>query len=55
MHKFLLALMMLFIAACATTKGGTPIVLGDSTPLEEIAPYEDEAVENLPDMVPSGY
>jgi hypothetical protein len=54
MNKFvfaLIALMMLFIAGCASTKGGTPIDLGDSSPLEEIAPYDDEAIEPLPDMV----
>jgi hypothetical protein len=54
MNKFIIALMavmMLFIAGCASTKGGTPIDLGDSSPLEEIAPYDDEAVEALPDMV----
>jgi hypothetical protein len=57
MNKFIIALMavmMLFIAGCAskpTVGTGTPIDLGDGAPLEEIAAYDDEAVEALPDMV----
>lgn len=53
MYRFLLALMMLFAVGCASTKGSTPIDTGDASPLEEIAAYEDEAVEDLPDMVAS--
>ncbi len=45
MTKFLLALMTtLFLVGCATTGGGT---------LPEIAPYDEAAVEPLPDMVPA--
>jgi hypothetical protein len=56
MNKFIIALMammMLFIAGCATkpVATGTPIDLGDGAALEEIAAYDDEAVEALPDMV----
>jgi hypothetical protein len=60
MNKFLIALMavlMLFIAGCASTSAkapvgtGTPIDIGDGAPLEEVAAYDDEAVEDLPDMV----
>lgn len=57
MNKFVIALMavmMLFIAGCASKPvigTGTPIDLGDSSPLEEVAAVDDEAVEDLPDMV----
>ena len=54
MHKILLALMMLFAVGCASNKPvatGTPIDIGDASPLEEVAEYDDEAVEDLPDMV----
>ncbi len=58
MHKFLLALMMLFVVGCAskpivTTTPFTAADIGDSSPLEEVAAVDDEAVEDLPDMVPS--
>ncbi len=58
MHKFLLALMMLFAVGCAskpvvTTTPFTGADLGDASPLEEVAEYDDEAVEDLPDMVAS--
>ena len=57
MNKFLIALiavMMLFIAGCASKPvigTGTPIDIGDGAPLEEVAAVDDEAVEDLPDMV----
>jgi hypothetical protein len=58
MHKFLLALMMLFVVGCASksiakTTPFTASEIGDSSPLEEVAPYDDEAVADLPDMLPS--
>jgi hypothetical protein len=62
MNKFVIALMavmMLSVAGCASTTAkapigtGTPIDLGDSTPLEEVAAVDDEAVDALPDMVAS--
>lgn len=47
MNKFLLALMTtLFLVGCASTGGG-----GGTLP--EIAPYDEAAVEPLPDMVPA--
>ncbi len=60
MNRLLLALMtMLFVVGCATKSGGsnwtgatgTPIDIGDGAALEEVAAYDDEAVEALPDMV----
>ena len=62
MNKFLIALMavmMLFIAGCATKSAtsnwtgatGTPIDIGDGAALEEVPAVDDEAVEDLPDMV----
>jgi hypothetical protein len=57
MNKFLIALMavlMLFIGGCASKPvvgTGTPIDLGDGAALEEVAAVDDEAVEDLPDMV----
>jgi hypothetical protein len=60
MNKFVIALMavmMLFIAGCATTSAkapvgtGTPIDIGDGAALEEVPAVDDEAVEALPDMV----
>lgn len=56
MQKILLALMMLFVVGCASKRiaATTPLDIGDNSPLEEIAEYEDEAVEDLPDMVPAG-
>ena len=61
MSKFiitLLAVMMLFVTGCASkpvakTTPFTASEIGDSSPLEEVAAYDDEAVEALPDMVPS--
>jgi hypothetical protein len=55
MYKFLLALMMLFVVGCASKSVAvtTPLDIGDASPLEEVAAYEDEAVEDLPDMVAS--
>jgi hypothetical protein len=48
MNKFLLALMtMLFVVGCASTGGGS----AEGGGLPEIAAYDDEAVEALPDMV----
>ncbi len=49
-----IAVMMLFIAGCASKPvvgTGTPIDIGDGAPLEEVAAVDDEAVEDLPDMV----
>ncbi|MGB7814730.1 MAG: hypothetical protein WBL28_00095 [Methylotenera sp.] len=46
----LMALMMLFIAGCASS-GGASAGAGDNGGLPEIAAYDDEAVEPLPDMV----
>jgi hypothetical protein len=64
MNKFVIALMaamMLVVTGCATKSSGnssnwtgatgTPIDIGDGAPLEEVAAYDDEAVEDLPDMV----
>lgn len=57
MNKFLIALMtvmMLFVAGCASKPvvgTGTPIDIGDGAALEEVAAVDDEAVEDLPDMV----
>ena len=65
MLKFLLALMMLFVVGCAANKSpatsksvntATPFTaaeIGDDSPLDEVAAVDDEAVENLPDMVPA--
>jgi hypothetical protein len=55
MNKFIIALiavMMLFISGCAST-GGASASSGasDGGGLPEIAAYDDEAVEDLPDMV----
>jgi hypothetical protein len=67
MNKFIIALMavmMLFIAGCATKPAaptsnwtgatGTPIDIGDGAALEEVAAVDDEAVDALPDMVAGG-
>ena len=63
MNKFIIALMavmMLFVAGCASTGSkaaigtGTPIDIGDGAALEEIAAVDDEAVDALPDMVAGG-
>ncbi len=56
MYKILLALMMLFVVGCASkpvvsTTPFTAAEIGDASALEEVADYEDEAVEDLPDMV----
>jgi hypothetical protein len=57
MNKFLIALMavmMLVVAGCASKPvvgTGTPIDIGDGAALEEVAAVDDEAVEDLPDMV----
>jgi hypothetical protein len=55
MYKFLLALMMLLIVGCASKSVATttPLDIGDNSPLEEVAAYDDEAVEDLPDVVAS--
>jgi hypothetical protein len=64
MNKLLIALMtviMLFAVGCASSGGssavgtGTPIDLGDSSPLPEIEATDDEAVADLPDMVAAEY
>jgi hypothetical protein len=48
MHKFLLALMMVFfVVGCATVGGG------NNGPLPEIAPYDEPTYEPLPAMVPA--
>lgn len=50
----LMAVIMLFAAGCASNPvvgTGTPIDIGDSSPLPEIAAVDDEAVDDLPDMV----
>lgn len=56
MNRLVIALMaalMLLMAGCASkpVASGTPIDIGDGAPLEEVAAYDDEAVEPLPDMV----
>lgn len=53
MHKILLALMILFVVGCASKQiaATTPLDIGDSSPLAEVEAVEDEAVEDLPDMV----
>ncbi|MGQ0443055.1 MAG: hypothetical protein ACT4OH_06355 [Methylophilaceae bacterium] len=52
MNKFLLALLtMLFVVGCASS-GGTSAA-DDNGGLPEIAAYEDEAYEALPDDVPA--
>ena len=56
MYKILLALMMLFAVGCASkpvvnTTPFTASEIGDASALEEVADYDDEAVEDLPDMV----
>ncbi|HNV88806.1 MAG TPA: hypothetical protein PKL53_07570 [Methylotenera sp.] len=48
----LMALMMLFIAGCASS-GGSAAGAGDNGGLPEIAAYDDDVVEPLPDMVPA--
>jgi hypothetical protein len=55
MYKFLLALMMLLVVGCASKSIAvtTPLDVGDGAPLEEVAAVDDEAVEDLPDMVAS--
>jgi len=48
MGKFLLALLtMFFIVGCASTGGSS----AEGGGLPEVAAYDDEAVEPLPDMV----
>lgn len=60
MNKFIIALlaaMMMFVTGCAATKtipATTPFTaaeIGDASALEEVAAVDDEAVEDLPDMV----
>ena len=57
MQKWMFALMaflVLVVSGCASKPvvgTGTPIDIGDGAALEEIAAYDDEAVELLPDMV----
>ncbi len=61
MNKFVIALMavmMMMIAGCASKPApapvigtGTPIDLGDFSDLEEVDATDDEAVEDLSDMV----
>ncbi len=59
MYKILLAfLMMLFVVGCASkpvvnTTPFTAAEIGDASPLEEVAEYDDEAVEDLPDTMPA--
>ena len=53
MNKFVIALMsvlMLFIAGCASSGGGAAMV-DDNGGLPELAAYDDEAYDPLPDMV----
>lgn len=53
MNKFLLALvavMMLFLNACASTGGG--MAASGNGGLPEIAAYDDEPFDPLPDNVP---
>ena len=56
-----MAVIMLFVVGCASSGGssavgtGTPIDLGDSSPLAEIEATDDEAVDALPDMVAAEY
>lgn len=57
MNKLVIALLtvvMLFAVGCASKPvigTGTPIDIGDSSPLPEIDAVDDEAVDDLPDMV----
>jgi hypothetical protein len=64
LNKFIIALMavmMLFVAGCATKSTtaksnwtgatGTPIDIGDGAALPEVDAVDDEAVDALPDMV----
>jgi hypothetical protein len=64
MNKLVIALVtvtMLFVAGCATKSTtaksnwtgatGTPIDIGDGAALPEVDAMDDEAVEDLPDMV----
>jgi|APFre7841882724_1041349.scaffolds.fasta_scaffold210920_2 hypothetical protein len=53
MNKLVIALvtlMMLFMAGCASS-GGASAGASDDGGLPEIAAYDDEAVEDLPDTV----
>jgi len=50
MNKFLLALMtMLFVVGCASSGGAASA--SDNGGLPEIAAYDDDAYDPLPDMV----
>ncbi|HQN64735.1 MAG TPA: hypothetical protein PLR90_07280 [Methylophilus sp.] len=54
MNKFLLALvtvMMLFLVGCASSGGAAPASSGSDLP--EIAAYDDEPFDPLPDNVPA--
>lgn len=53
MQKFLLALVMLFLSACASSGGGSAPAASNDGGLPEIAAYDEEAVEDLPEMVAS--
>lgn len=46
-----MALMMLLITGCASSGGAAGA--GDNGGLPEIAAYDDDVVEPLPDMVPA--
>lgn len=50
----LMALMMLLVAGCASTGvADSNTAAADSSALPEIAPYDDEPFEPLPDVVPA--
>lgn len=50
-----MAAMVLITSGCASSGGTAATVAAvDSGNLPEIAPYDDEAFEALPDMVPAG-
>ena len=50
----LITLMMLLVAGCASTGSADNYATAtDSSTLPEIAPYDDEPFEPLPDMVPA--
>lgn len=48
----LMAMLMLFVAGCASSGGASSGAI-DNSGLPEIAAYDDEPVEPLPDFVPA--
>lgn len=47
---FLLVLLGITLSACASKPAATPVAASEALP--EIAPYDDEPFELLPDVVP---